>query len=148
MEQSYLSIPPHKMSEPYHSYAPAVSKFAADVPYAKTTPLNWKEKLGGGALPVVDTVSKIKAVDTFDTIKTTIAKALEYKLVVLFIVFILTGVLLVVLNPPMAQEVDEAGNKKKSPGKIFTWSALSGLIAFLIPFGVGYFKKEAAPSIM
>ena len=159
--KSHFSVNASRLNSPLDN-TPAISKFSAPVKTEATSQKNatnlheiWKEKLNDGCknedkkentlLQGGDEFIK-KGSETFLTVKSKIANLLQYKLVVLLLVFILTGVLLMAINPPMVQEESD-GKSKRSPKKIFVWSALSALLAFLIPVGVSHFKPPIVADV-
>ena len=155
--KSHFSVNASRLNSPLDNM-PAISKFSAPVKI-ETEGLKaknaanlheiWKEKLNDGCSKSEDKKENTllqggdefikKGSETLLTVKSKIANLLQYKLVVLLLVFVLTGVLLMAINPPMVQDESE-GKSKRSPKKIFVWSALSALLAFLIPVGVSHFK--------
>ena len=73
-------------------------------------------------------------------------RALQNKLVVACIVFVLTFALLVAINPPMAQDPNPsnpAAPPVRSFRKMAVWSLLSATIALVLPFGAKYFVKTS-----
>lgn len=83
--------------------------------------------------------------------KDTVLKALQSRMLVAVVVMLFTMVLLIALNPPMAQqplsEADkQAGKKcKRSWKKILLWSSLPASLALLLPFCFG--KRDAAQQV-
>lgn len=92
-------------------------------------------------------------IDTFDTkakftkAKDTVLNALQSRMLVAVVVMLFTMVLLLILNPPMAQqplsEMDKKTGKKskRSWKKILLWSSLPAALALLLPFCFG--KRDA-----
>lgn len=90
----------------------------------------------------LDTKAKMKQA------KDTVLKALQSRLLVAVVVMLFTMALLLILNPPMAQqplsEVEKKSGKKckRSWKKILLWSSLPASLALLLPFCFG--KRDAA----
>jgi hypothetical protein len=80
--------------------------------------------------------------------KDTVLKALQSRMLVAVVVMLFTMVLLIALNPPMAQQpLSEADKKdgkkcKRSWKKILLWSSLPAALALLLPFCFG--KRDAS----
>lgn len=62
-------------------------------------------------------------------------KMLNSKVITSLMVFAFTFLLLLAVNPPIAQRKDENGKSLgRSPVKILVWSTIMGLLVFLLPF--------------
>lgn len=82
--------------------------------------------------------------DSMEKVRTVARKTLENKFAVAAVVFLLTAVLLCVLNPPMAQKSSDnpAAPPTRSPQKILMWSSLASVITLLLPYGMCLVKKR------
>jgi hypothetical protein len=74
-----------------------------------------------------------------------VKRALESRAIVAFVVFALTAVLLVAINPPIAQQKTADGKMtgNRSWQKIFVWSLLVGVLAFILPYGASFVGKAS-----
>ena len=89
---------------------------------------------GGGGGGEVDTVEKVRALAI---------KTVENRLGVACLVFLVTAVLLCVVNPPMAQTTPsvDSTTTTRSIQKILMWSSLAGTVTLLLPYGMCLVKK-------
>ena len=67
---------------------------------------------------------------------------LQSKVLVAGIVTVLVALLLLVVNPPLAQQKD---SNKRSLLKITAWSLVVGLLAFVLPTGASLFCGTGSP---
>jgi len=67
----------------------------------------------------------------------------ENRLGVACLVFLVTAVLLCVVNPPMAQTTPsvDSTTTTRSIQKILMWSSLAGTVTLLLPYGMCLVKK-------
>ena len=62
------------------------------------------------------------------------ATVIQSKALVALLVAVFVLLLLLVVNPPLAQKSDGTG--RRSPARIATWSVVFGALAFALPAGV------------
>lgn len=116
---------------------------ASDAPHAVPHPPVW----GGGAPvsplaspPAVAPAAKVK----LQQAKAIAGQIVQSKVLTALVVFLFTMLLLIVLNPPMAQETlseeQKAAGKKagRSWKKIMVWSLLVLAITLIVPVAVSY----------
>ena len=96
-------------------------------------------RLSGGDDHVTTAATKPKPTMTEKLLKTkqqaqkVCKTVIESKILVSIMVFLCTMLLLICLNPPMAQEQDSA-TKQRSWKKIMVWSSLAMVLALLLPY--------------
>jgi hypothetical protein len=79
-----------------------------------------------------------------DKVRELLTATMNNKFAVAGLVFVLTALLLCVLNPPMAQNpsVDNpAAPPSRSPQKILMWSSLAAVVTLALPYGSCLVKK-------
>lgn len=79
-------------------------------------------------------------------------KVIESKVLTALVVFLVTVLMLVCINPPMAQEalspeeLQQGVQAARSWKKIMVWSALVFVVALLLPVAAGYWRPAAQVS--
>jgi hypothetical protein len=81
---------------------------------------------------------------TTEKIRGIVSRTISNKFAVAGLVFMITAILLIVINPPMAQTL--AGNTatphERSVQKILVWSSLAGVIALILPYCIQLVRKS------
>ena len=96
-------------------------------------------------LPTHQQQCQIKQKQKQDIINNTSIKdrwnaAIQSKFIVSVMVGVFVVVLLLAVNPPLAQCSD--GSRKRSPGKIIAWASVFTLLSLVLPYGASIFSKK------
>jgi len=105
---------------------------------SKSSKASLKSEIKGGANGGVDAKDI-----TPEKIKELVTRTMSNRYAVAGIVFVVTAVLLILINPPMAQvSSTETTPSSRSLQKIFVWSSLAATSTLILPLGIQFIKSR------